>query len=131
MLFWGGGKGVGVGGYDKNADGMANRADPDQTAPRSSLIWVCTFYACMSVWIFRACMVVAKDTMSGKSFQIVGNYILSKVTKIIELCQWKAWGTPMCKQLNTQINLLKCIFLSLSSVVFQRQSSYLIEYSSA
>ena len=26
----------------KDADGMANSVDPDQTAPRSSLIWVCT-----------------------------------------------------------------------------------------
>ena len=122
---------MGKGGYYQNADGMANSADPDQTAPRSSLIWVYSVCSCMSVWIFRACTVVAKDTMSEKSFQIVGNYILSKVTKIIELCHWKAWGTPMCKQLNTQIILLKCTFLSLSSVVFHRQSSYLIEYSSA
>ena len=25
-----------------DADGMANSVDPDQTAPLSSLIWVCT-----------------------------------------------------------------------------------------
>ena len=33
-----------------DADGMANSADPDQTAPRrSSLIWVCTVFPGMSV----------------------------------------------------------------------------------
>ena len=33
----------------KDADGMANSADPDQTAPRSSLIWVCTICPGLSV----------------------------------------------------------------------------------
>ena len=32
-----------------DADGMANSVDPDQTAPRSSLIWVCTVYPDISV----------------------------------------------------------------------------------
>ena len=37
----------------KDADGMANSADPDQTAPRSSLIWVCTVCPDLSVQKFR------------------------------------------------------------------------------
>ena len=28
--------------HPKDAEGIANSVDPDQTAPRSSLIWVCT-----------------------------------------------------------------------------------------
>ena len=32
-----------------DADGMANSVDPDQTAPRSSLIWVCTVRPGISV----------------------------------------------------------------------------------
>ena len=34
-----------------NADGMANNVDPDQTAPTSSLIWVCAFCSNLSVQI--------------------------------------------------------------------------------
>ena len=33
----------------KDADGMANSVDSDQTAPRSSLIWVCTVCPGLSV----------------------------------------------------------------------------------
>ena len=32
-----------------DADGIANSVDPDQTAPRSSLIWVCTVCPGISV----------------------------------------------------------------------------------
>ena len=45
--------------HPKEADGMANSVDPDQTAPfRSSLIWVCTVCLDLSVPIFRILMVI-------------------------------------------------------------------------
>ena len=38
----------------KDADGMANSVDPDQTAPtRSSLIWIYTICSDLSVTILR------------------------------------------------------------------------------
>ena len=38
----------------RNADGMANSVDPDQTAPAgSSLIRVCAVCLCLSVLIFK------------------------------------------------------------------------------
>ena len=42
----------------KDADGMANSVDPDQTAPRSSLIWICTVCSDLSVSILRIFMVM-------------------------------------------------------------------------
>ena len=36
-----------------DADGMANSVDPDQTAPLSSLIWVCTVCPGLSVQKLR------------------------------------------------------------------------------
>ena len=33
----------------KGGDGIANSVDPDQTAPRSSLFWVCTVCSDLSV----------------------------------------------------------------------------------
>ena len=45
--------------YPKDADGIANSVDPDQTAPfRSSLIWVCTVSSDLPVPIFRILMVI-------------------------------------------------------------------------
>ena len=40
--------------HPKDADGMANRVDPK----RSSLIWVCAVWFCLSVPIFRISMVL-------------------------------------------------------------------------
>ena len=40
-----------------DADGMANNVDPDQTAPRSSLIWVCTVCPGLAVRKLRIIMV--------------------------------------------------------------------------
>ena len=37
----------------KGGDGIANSVDPDQTAPRSSLFWVCTVCSDLSVPIHR------------------------------------------------------------------------------
>ena len=37
----------------KHANGIANSEDPDKTAPRSSLIWVCTVCPDLSVRKFR------------------------------------------------------------------------------
>ena len=37
----------------KGGDGIANSVDPDQTAPRSSLFWVCTVCSDLSVPILR------------------------------------------------------------------------------
>ena len=42
----------------KDLAGMANSVDPDQTAPRSSLIWVCTVCSDVSVLILRTVTVV-------------------------------------------------------------------------
>ena len=43
--------------HPKDADGMANSVDPDQTASRSSLILVCTVCLDLSVPIHRICTV--------------------------------------------------------------------------
>ena len=58
-----------------DAGGMANSVDPDQTAPRSSLIWVCTVCPAISVRKLGIIMV------STKWFQrlFYGNY---------EFCTW-------------------------------------------
>ena len=37
----------------KGGDGIPNSVDPDQTAPRSSLFWVCTVCSDLSVPILR------------------------------------------------------------------------------
>ena len=37
----------------KGRDGIANSVDPDQTAPRSSLFWVCIICSDLSVPILR------------------------------------------------------------------------------
>ena len=42
----------------KGGDEMANGVDPDQTAPRSSLFWVCTVCSDLSVPILRTFTVV-------------------------------------------------------------------------
>ena len=39
--------------HQKGGDGIANSVDPDQTAPRSSLFWVCTVCSDLSVPILR------------------------------------------------------------------------------
>ena len=43
--------------YPKCADGNANTVHPDQTAPWSSLIWVCTFCSGLFVLLFRVIIV--------------------------------------------------------------------------
>ena len=45
-----------------DADGMANSVDPDQTAPRSSLIWVCTVCPGLSVRKLRIITVCHVET---------------------------------------------------------------------
>ena len=42
----------------KGGDGIANSVDPDQTAPRSSLFWVCTVCSDLSVPILRTFTVI-------------------------------------------------------------------------
>ena len=42
----------------KDAEGIANSVGPDQTAPRSSLIWVCTVCPGLSVRKLRIITVV-------------------------------------------------------------------------
>ena len=46
----------------KDADEMANSVDPDQTAPRSSLIWVCTVCPIISVRKLRIIIVLPKKS---------------------------------------------------------------------
>ena len=49
-----------------DADGMANSADPDQTAPRNSLIWVYTVCPDLSVQKLRIVTVdEGSDQKSG------------------------------------------------------------------
>ena len=48
-----------------DADGMANSVDPDQVAPRSSLIWVCTVCPGISVRKLRIITVCSK-VFNGK-----------------------------------------------------------------
>ena len=43
--------------YPKCAGGKANSVDPDQTAPWSSLIWVCTFCSGLFVLLLRVIIV--------------------------------------------------------------------------
>ena len=52
-----------------DADGMANSVDPDQIAPRSSLIWVCTVCPGLSVRKLRIikCLKLNKQT-TNKQF---------------------------------------------------------------
>ena len=44
----------------KGGDGIANSVDPDQTAPKSSLFWVCTVCSDLSVPILRTFTVQTK-----------------------------------------------------------------------
>ena len=43
--------------YPKCAGGKANSVDPDQTAPKSSLIWFCIFCLGLFELLFRAIVV--------------------------------------------------------------------------
>ena len=56
----------------KGRDGIANSVDPDQTAQRSSLFWVCTVCSDLSVPILRTFMVAFFFTLWNYSgeFQI-------------------------------------------------------------
>ena len=45
----------------KGGDGIANSVDPDQTAPRSSLFWVCTVCSDLSVPILRTFTVMHRN----------------------------------------------------------------------
>ena len=49
----------------KGGDGIANSVDPDQTAPRSSLFWVCTVCSDLSVPILRTFTVILKKVNSS------------------------------------------------------------------
>ena len=51
----------------KVGDGIANSVDPDQTAPRSSLFWVCTVCSDLSVPILRTFTVVYGIKMFHKN----------------------------------------------------------------
>ena len=51
-------------------DGMANSADPDQTAPRSSLIWVCTVCPGISVRKLRIITVYQVLMMSPRLLRL-------------------------------------------------------------
>ena len=45
----------------KDGDGMANSVDPDQTAQRSGLIWVCGVFPGLSVRKVRIITVISSD----------------------------------------------------------------------
>ena len=47
--------------HPKDAEGIANSVDPDQTAPRSSLIWVCTICPDLSARKLRIITVSTAD----------------------------------------------------------------------
>ena len=51
--------------HPKGGDGIANSVDPDQTAIRSSLIWVCTVCSDLSVPILRTFTVMKGCVHSG------------------------------------------------------------------
>ena len=50
----------------KGGDGIANSVDPDQTAPRSSLFWVCTVCSDLSVPILRTFTVGVENVRTIK-----------------------------------------------------------------
>ena len=50
----------------KCGDGIANSVDPDQTAPRSSLFWVCTVCSDLSVPILRTFTVGVENVRTIK-----------------------------------------------------------------
>ena len=49
----------------KGGDGIAYSVDPDQTAPRSSLFWVCTVCSDLSVPILRTFTVHQSSLSTG------------------------------------------------------------------
>ena len=54
-----------------DVDGMANSVDPDQTAPRSSLIWVCTVCPGISVRklrIVNVMMILQVQRLTAKCY---------------------------------------------------------------
>ena len=51
------------------ADGMANSVDPDQTAPRSSLIWVCT--VCPGISVRKLRIITVFDDFSVLAFSLL------------------------------------------------------------
>ena len=50
---------------EKKADGMANGVDPDQTAPRSSLIWIYTVCSDLFVPVHRSYTVAFYENVRG------------------------------------------------------------------
>ena len=75
-----------------DADGMANSVDPDQTAPRSSLIWVCTVCPGISVQKLR---------------------VLTVISELHEKINNSLWKMTSCFQENIKIKILKkltCIY---------------------
>ena len=63
----------------KGGDGIANSVDPDQTAPRSSLFWVCTVCSDLSVPILKTFTVVL--AMQHESSLTLRLYLLPKALK--------------------------------------------------
>ena len=62
--------------HPKDAEGTANSVDPDQTVPKSSLIWVCTVCPDLSLrklrnitflYIFDFTSLLTTMVMSGRS----------------------------------------------------------------
>ena len=66
--------------YLKILSGMTNSADSDQTAPRSSLIWVCTICICHFVRQFG---IQNSRTFNVQIICFVFNYIYSRLTYLV------------------------------------------------
>ena len=66
--------------HPKDADGTANRVDPDQTAPLGDLIWVCTVCPDLSVRKLRIITVVIKVFFVGYDSGGWLGYMLEKLT---------------------------------------------------
>ena len=71
--------------HPKDAEGIANSVDPDQTAPRSRLIWVCTVCPDMSIRKLRKITVKLSDTMINKE--------LCSIWLRVSTCQFTAYQT--------------------------------------
>ena len=49
--------------HPNDANWMTNSVDPDQTAPRSSLMWICTVYLDLSFQQFRIFYSISIDKL--------------------------------------------------------------------
>ena len=74
--------------HPKDTEGLANSVDPDQTAPKSSLIWVCTVCSGISI---RKLRIITVDcwlhTVKDRIFQVTHMKMLTH-TCMLWAAQW-------------------------------------------